>query len=181
MVLQCLFFLFQGAQTRSSLYLKCLAVVLGDVRRCGDECPLTPGLKQAPKLFSPKLQGGSEAWLLAEKSAKSVAGGDSQVQWVPCCLNSRAEQLVLKQEKAAEPNQTAPNFSLFSLRMRREKYFCIQTLLEPALWENLPDLRCARGAVPNPAGPCGWDVDLLHMSTGCQAQFLLNSEPLLVV
>lgn len=143
MVLQCLFFLFKGAQTRWSLYLKCPAVVLGDVRRCGDECPLMPGLKQAPKLFSPNLQGQSKAWLLAEKSAKSVTGGDSRVQWVPCCLNSRAEQLVLKQEKAAEPNQTAPNFSLLSLRRSGGKYFCIQTLLELALWENLPDLRCA--------------------------------------
>lgn len=117
------FFLFKGAQTRWSLYLKCPAVVLGDVRRCGDECPLMPGLKQAPKLFSPKLQGRSKAWLLAEKSAKSVTGGDSWVQWVPCCLNSRAEQLVLKQEKAAEPNQTAPNFSLLSLRRSGGKIF----------------------------------------------------------
>lgn len=94
----------------------------GAVRRCGDGCPLTPGLKQAPKLLSPKLQGRSKAWLLAEKSAKSVTGGDSQ-QWVPCCSNSRAEQLVLKQEKAAEPNQTAPNFSLLSLRRSGGKIF----------------------------------------------------------
>lgn len=134
-------------------------------------------------------------WLSAEKSLALGAVrhrpalcelllGDCQVQQATCHLTVGQSSLCWT-KKTLEPKQTAINFSP-SLWEWEEEGYCVQTLLELALWENSVQsgTHCIWGTVINPDGPRRWDLDLLCTSTHADCRDWIGTsgyrEPLLI-